>query len=696
MTNHLTPPSADTVPPLLAEVPGPGALRALPAERLPELAAQIRRFLVERVCATGGHLGPNLGVVELTIALHRVFDSPHDALIFDIGHQAYVHKLLTGRREGFSGLRQAGGLSGYCSRAESPHDWVENSHASTALSYADGLAKARHLAGEQDRSVVVVIGDGAMTGGLAFEGLDNIAAAPHRPVVIVLNDNGRSYAPTTGALAHHLTRLRGSDSGSTGTGNVFAGLGLAYIGPLDGHDIQALEVALRHARSLRRPVVVHVVTIKGKGYPQAENDDADCFHTVGVINPSTGRSAQPAQPPAPSWTSVFAEELYALAAESDDLVAVTASMLRPTGLHLMAERFPQRVFDVGIAEQHAVTSAAGLAMGGMHPVVAVYATFLSRAFDQVLMDVALHRLPVTFVLDRAGVTGPDGPSHHGMWDLSLLAVVPGMRVAAPRDTARLRELLREAVDIPGPSALRLPKATAGPDTPALIRMDGLDILHRSTHRPLEILLVAAGATAPAVLEAATTLEEHGIGSTVVDPRWLIPVNPSLVHLAARHRRVVTVEDNMRTGGFGSLLAQACTRAYVTAPVHVLGLPPDFLPHGPRTTLLAQAGLDAAGITRTVLDLHPGQPAYPACRPPQDPGAPAVPANPCRRCPRRRRCTGLRADHDHHTDRRHRRNLAADRGDHRRRLRYRPRRRPNPGRRRRPRADRRQVPDPSDR
>ncbi|MBP2400767.1 1-deoxy-D-xylulose-5-phosphate synthase [Streptomyces syringium] len=590
---------------------GPGALRALPAGRLSELAAQIRRRLVDTVCARGGHLGPNLGVVELTIALHRVFDSPRDTLLFDIGHQGYVHKLLTGRHEEFGTLRQASGLSGYLCRAESDHDLVENSHASTALSYADGLAKARRLTGEQDRAVVAVIGDGALTGGMAWEALDNIAAAPGRPVIIVLNDNGRSYAPTTGALARHLALLRGAgaqQSQVTGA-NVFTQHGLAFIGPVDGHDIPALENALRRARSLHSPVVVHVVTVKGQGYPPAENDDADRFHAVGVTDPVTGRpatsrpSAQggPAAVPR-SWTSVFGGELLALAGEREDLVAVTASMLRPTGLHLMAERFPGRVFDVGIAEQHAVTSAAGLAMGGLHPVVAIYATFLNRAFDQVLMDVALHQLPVTFVLDRAGITGPDGPSHHGMWDLSLLSVVPGIRVAAPRDTARLRELLREAVAIGnGPTALRLPKATTGTDLGALARMDGMDVLHRSTRRPLDVLLATAGATAPAAVQAARQLEEkEGIGCTVVDPRWIIPVNPALVHLAARHRLTITVEDNIRTGGFGTLLAQACTDTAVTTPVHSLGLPSAFLPHGPRDALLARAGLDADGIAKTVL------------------------------------------------------------------------------------------------
>ncbi|MCF3104871.1 1-deoxy-D-xylulose-5-phosphate synthase [Streptomyces roseoverticillatus] len=610
----------------LHDVTSPQVLRDFAPGELPTLAGQIRAFLIAKVGATGGHLGPNLGVVELTIALHRVFDSPSDVLVFDIGHQGYVHKLLTGRQDRFDTLRQAGGLSEYLSRAESPHDLMENSHASTALSYADGLVKARHLAGERDRAVVAVIGDGALTGGMAWEALNNLGAAPERPVIVVLNDNGRSYAPTTGALATHLSHLRGIGTRTTPR-NVFTDLGFTCLGPVDGHDISALESALHRARSLRRPVMVHVVTVKGKGYPSAEADEADCFHTVGAIDPATGRAAKPvhailAHPPARSWTSVFATELLSLAREREDLVAVTASMLRPTGLRPMAEAFPDRVFDVGIAEQHTVTSAAGLAMGGLHPVVAIYATFLNRAFDQVLMDVALHRLPVTFVLDRAGVTGPDGPSHHGMWDMSILAVVPGMRVAAPRDATRLRELLREAVAITdGPTALRLPRENVAPDTAALARMDGIDVLHRSAHHPLDVLLVAAGATPETVLQAATELERHGMGSTVVDPRWLTPVNPALLHLAARHQLAVTVEDNTRTGGLGSLLAQAAADAAITTPVVSVDLPHAFLPHGPRNQLLTEAGLAPDAVARTVLRALAGKPPHDA---PATAGSPAVP------------------------------------------------------------------------
>lgn len=584
--------------PLLAGLTGPEALRALPEDALADLAGQIRTFLIETVCARGGHLGPNLGVVELTLALHRVFDSPRDTIVFDTGHQSYVHKVITGRAAAFARLRQDGGLSGYPCRAESAHDHIENSHASTALSYADGLARARQLASERDRAVVAVIGDGALTGGMVWEALNNLGAAPDRPVIVVLNDNGRSYAPTTGALATHLNVLKAGD-GAKVDQNLFTGLGFTYLGPVDGHSTAELETRLRQARSLRRPVVVHTVTAKGRGYRPAEQDEADCLHAVGVVDPDTGTASTGA--PKPSWTTIFGRELCRLAAERDDIVAITASMLRPTGLYPMAERFPERVFDVGIAEQHAVTCAAGLAMGGLHPVVAIYATFLTRAIDQVLMDVALHRLPVTFVLDRAGITGPDGPSHHGMWDLALLSSVPGLRIAGARDTERLGELLREATEHDhGPTVLRLPKASAGEAIPALARMDGIDILHRSKARALDVLMLPLGPLAPVALEAAGTLEEYGIGATVADPRWALPIIPALPPLGARHRLVITLEDGLRSGGFGTALLQACQEAAVPTRIIPLGLPTAFLPHGPRPLLLERAGLSAEAVTHTVL------------------------------------------------------------------------------------------------
>lgn len=587
---------------LLASLHGPARLRQLEPEFLPELAEQIRRFLLAKVCATGGHLGPNLGVVELSIAVHRVFESPRDTILFDTGHQAYVHKILTGRRAGFDALRQAGGLSGYPCRAESAHDHIENSHASAALGYADGLAKAYHLAGRADRAVVTVVGDGALTGGMAWEALNNIGGAPQRPVIVVLNDNGRSYAPTVGGLAAHLGRRAG---GATGT--VFEHLGLAYVGPVDGHDIAACEDALREARALRRPVVVHVVTEKGRGYPPARADAAEQMHSIPVTDPDTGAATGGGQ----TWTDVFGEEICALGEGNERLVAITAAMPGPTGLHRFAEKFPDRFFDVGIAEQHALTSAAGLAMAGMHPVVAIYSTFLSRAFDQVLMDVALHRLPVTIVLDRAGITGPDGPSHHGMWDTTILGAVPGLSLAAPRDAELLRELLREAVADDGPTVVRFPKAGAASEVPALARMDGMDILHRSIGLPLDVLLVSYGALAPACLEGARELARRGIGVTVLDPRWAAPVNPALPHLAARHRLAVTVEDGNRCGGLGAALAQACLDTGVHTPVRNLGLPRAFLDAGSRADLLAACGLSGSSIGATIANALDALPQLPA-------------------------------------------------------------------------------------
>ncbi|MBV2366624.1 1-deoxy-D-xylulose-5-phosphate synthase [Streptomonospora nanhaiensis] len=575
----------------LAAITGPEDLRRLPAEDLPGLAAQIRAFLVDTAARTGGHLGPNLGAVELTIAVHRVFDSARDSLVFDTGHQTYVHKILTGRAEAFATLRQEGGLSGYPSRAESRHDLIENSHASTALSYADGLAKAAALRGTAGRRVVAVVGDGALTGGMSWEALNNLGAAPERPVVVVLNDNGRSYSPTVGGIARHLAALRAGSGGPT----VFEDLGLAYLGPVDGHDTAAVEAALRAAAALERPVVVHCVTAKGKGYAPAEADDSDHMHTVGAIDPGTGR---PVRPAAPTWTSVFGEEVTAIGAERPDVVCVTGAMRLPAGLGPFAQRFPQRVYDVGIAEQHAVTSAAGLALGGLHPVVAVYAAFLGRAVDQVLTDVALHRLPVTFVLDRAGITGPDGASHHGMWDASLLPVVPGLALAAPRDCARLRELLREAVATEdGPTALRYPKASVGPDIPALCRAGGCDVLREDPGA--RVLLVAVGPMARPCLEAAADLAADGVPTAVVDPRWCAPLPAGLCALAEDRDLVVAVEDTCVTGALGGRLAQALANRPRPPRVLTQALPPRFLPHAARPRLLAEAGLDAAGIARRV-------------------------------------------------------------------------------------------------
>jgi 1-deoxy-D-xylulose-5-phosphate synthase len=615
---------------LLESIRGPQDLRDLDHEKLSTLADEIRKFLISAVAKTGGHLGPNLGAVELTIALHRVFESPRDRIVFDTGHQAYVHKLLTGRAGGFEKLRQRGGLSGYPSRRESEHDLVENSHASTALSYADGLAKAHQLRGETDRNVVALVGDGALTGGMAWEALNNIAAAKDRPVIIVVNDNERSYSPTIGGLANHLATLRMTrgyerflEWGKTVLGKtpvvgspiydalhgmkkgikdvvapqgMFEDLGLKYVGPIDGHDITAVESALRRAKGFGGPVIVHCLTQKGCGYPPARRDEAMQFHQVDVIDPQTG---EPVAPAARTWTSVFSDEILKIAAEREDIVGITAAMLVPTGLHKFAEAFPGRVFDVGIAEQHAATSAAGLAMGGLHPVVAVYATFLNRAFDQVLMDVALHNCGVTFVLDRAGVTGPDGASHNGMWDMSVLQVVPGLRIAAPRDAETLRAELCEAIEVrDAPTIVRFPKAQVGPDIPAVDRIGGLDLLRRAGEE--DVLIVSIGALASDCLDVAVRLADQGVGVTVVDPRWVKPVDPALVTLSARHRLVVTVEDNNRVGGVGSAIAQTLRDAGVPTPVREFGLPPRFLDHGKRPDVLAECGLTGQDIARDVV------------------------------------------------------------------------------------------------
>ncbi|PRY47955.1 1-deoxy-D-xylulose-5-phosphate synthase [Geodermatophilus tzadiensis] len=614
---------------LLRSLRDPADLRALPADRLPALAAEIRDALVTSVARTGGHLGPNLGCVELTIALHRVFDSPREPIVFDTGHQAYVHKMLTGRVGGFDRLRQRGGLSGYPSRAESEHDWVENSHASTALSYADGLARAFAVRGDQ-RPVVAVVGDGALTGGMAWEALNNIAAAQDRPVVIVVNDNGRSYSPTIGGVADALGTLRlrpgyeqallqvrqalhrapvvgsalydalhaikkGLKDVLTPQG-MFEDLGMKYIGPVDGHDVETMESALRRARSFGGPVIVHAVTTKGFGYPPAETDQIDAWHATGVFDPDSGASPSAAR----DWTAAFSDELVRIGAERADVVAVTAAMLHPTGLAAFAERWPERTFDVGIAEQHALTSAAGMAMGGLHPVVAVYSTFLNRAFDQLLMDVALHRQPVTVVLDRAGVTGTDGASHNGMWDMSILPVVPGLRLAAPRDEPTLREALREAVEVAdGPTVVRFPKGPPPVDIPALERRGPVDVLRRGERA--EVLLVAVGSMVPLCLAAAERAADHGIEVTVVDPRWVVPVPAELVELAADHRLVVTVEDGGRAGGLGTTLTQALQDAGRDVPVRAMGLPQAFLEHGSRGQVLADAGLTEQDVARRIAE-----------------------------------------------------------------------------------------------
>ncbi|WP_062013795.1 1-deoxy-D-xylulose-5-phosphate synthase [Streptomyces hygroscopicus] len=623
--------------PSLENIRGPHDLKALTGEELEALAQEIREFLITAVARTGGHLGPNLGVVELSIALHRVFDSPADRILWDTGHQSYVHKLLTGRQD-FSKLRHKGGLSGYPSRAESEHDVIENSHASTVLGWADGLAKANEVRGGTDH-VVAVIGDGALTGGMAWEALNNIAAARDRPLIIVVNDNERSYAPTIGGLANHLATLRTTDGyerflawgkevlqrtpvvgqplygslhgAKKGFKDAFApqgmfeDLGLKYVGPIDGHDTEAVESALRRAKRFHGPVLVHCLTEKGRGYPPALEDEADRFHTVAAMDPLTCAPLVPSG--GRSWTSVFGEEMVRIGAERPDVVALTAAMLHPVGLGGFAQAYPERVWDVGIAEQHAAVSAAGLATGGLHPVFAVYATFLNRAFDQLLMDVALHKCGVTFVLDRAGVTGTDGPSHNGMWDMSVLQVVPGLRIAAPRDADQLRAQLREAIDVDdAPTVIRFPKESVGQPIPAIGRVGGMDVLRRGE----DVLLVAAGVMATVALRAAELLAERGIGCTVIDPRWVKPVDPELPGLADRHRLVAVVEDNVRSGGVGAAVAQALRDAEVDLPVRTFGIPEAFLPHAKRGELLADIGLTPAeiagriGAALTRIEAHP--------------------------------------------------------------------------------------------
>ena len=618
---------------MLESIESPQDLKALTADQLPALATEIRDVLIETVSRTSGHLGPNLGVVELTIALHRVFDSPSDRIVFDTGHQSYVHKLLTGRYPEFGTLRQRGGLAGYPSRAESEHDIVENSHASTSLSYADGLAKAYRLRGETGRTVVAVVGDGALTGGMAWEALNNIAVAKDSRLVIVVNDNGRSYQPTIGGLATNLAAVRVSQRYEQvleyiktslshtplvgpplyetlhgikkGLKDVlqpqvlFEDLGIKYLGPVDGHDEQLVEHVLRRARDFGGPVIVHAITRKGFGYPLAEQNEEDCLHQV----PAAPTPAQVGAAPQRTWSEVFGDEILAIGARRPDVVAITAAMLHPTGLAPFARAFPDRVFDVGIAEQHAVTSAAGLAMGGMHPVVAIYATFLNRAFDQLLMDVALHRLPVTVVLDRAGVTGPDGASHHGMWDGSILQVVPGLRIAAPRDAARVAELLNEAVAVSdGPTVVRFPKGTVGGEAEACGQLGGMDVLYEpAAGAARDVLLAGAGPMAMTCVAAAARLADQGIGVTVVDPRWVKPVDPALAGAAARHRLVVTVEDNGLAGGFGDAVCRLLREAGVSTPVQTYGLPQEFLPHAKREEILEDTGLVPQHLARRITE-----------------------------------------------------------------------------------------------
>ena len=616
---------------MLSQINSPADLAALSQEELIELSAEIRALLIEKVSKTGGHLGPNLGVVELTVAIHRVFESPKDVIVFDTGHQSYVHKMLTGRGGAFDTLRQRGGISGYPNRKESEHDVIENSHASTALSWGDGISRGFSLQGAKDRHVVVVVGDGALTGGMSWEALNNIAPEQKRNLVIVINDNERSYSPTIGGVATYLSTLRvtsgyekfldwgkevlhktpvvGMPIYETLHGvkkgikdivapqGMFEDLGLKYLGPIDGHDIAAMERALRQAKEYGAPILLHAITEKGKGHKPAVADEAEKFHAVGVIDPESG---EPLAKSATSWTKVFAQELVEIGKTRKDIVAITAAMLGPTGLDQFQAAYPERTIDVGIAEQHAVTSAAGLAFTGLHPVVAVYSTFLNRGFDQLLLDVALHKAGVTFVLDRSGVTGDDGPSHHGIWDLALTGMVPTMHVAAPRDGARLKELLREAVEISdAPSMVRFPKGAVQEDIPAFERRDGIDVLYRG--ESADVLMISVGAMAAIAVEAASSAYREGVGVTVIDPRWVKPLPDSLVRMAERYKSVVVLEDGIRHAGIGSSISEMFRDAGVLIPLHSIGVPLEFIEHSKRGEILNDIGITAQNISRSVVE-----------------------------------------------------------------------------------------------
>jgi len=615
---------------ILDRIKSPDDLRSMSIEQLNELSSEIRSFLVDSVTKTGGHLGPNLGVVELTLAVHRVFESPRDPILWDTGHQTYVHKIVTGRASDFASLRQDGGLSGYPSRAESIHDVIENSHASTALSYADGIAKAFELHGESDRHVVAIIGDGALTGGMTWEAINNIASNDNRSLVIVVNDNERSYSPTIGGLANKLAALRTNSAYEEFLGwgkrilsktpmvgrpmyealhgmkkgikdvvapqGLFEDLGMKYIGPVDGHNIEDLEFALTRARDFGGPVIVHAITQKGRGYAPAELDEADRFHAVGIVDPDTGK---PIKIAGPSWTSAFSDSIVAIGQNNHTVVAITAAMLGPTGLEAFNETFPERTFDVGIAEQHAVASAAGMAHAGLNPVVAVYSTFLNRAFDQLLMDAAMHRAGVTFVLDRAGITGDDGASHNGMWDMSLLTMVPGLDLYTPRDAQHLDHALQAGVArIDGPVVLRFPKGALPESVPALGHIGVAEILSQSVEHP-DVSIVAFGAMTGPALEAAAQLRALGVAAEVIDPVQALPVSQELTAHLAERSLVITIEDGLIDGGVGQALLSAVNSCAPNTRTLALGIPKSFLRHAPRVTLLAECGLDGTSIAGTV-------------------------------------------------------------------------------------------------
>jgi 1-deoxy-D-xylulose-5-phosphate synthase len=610
-------------------IQSPDQLRVMSPEELVDLAADIREFLIEKVSRTGGHLGPNLGVVELTIAIHRVFQSPRDIVLFDTGHQSYVHKILTGRADQFDLLRQRDGISGYPNRRESDHDVIENSHASTALSWADGVSRGFSLTGQPDRHVVAVVGDGALTGGMSWEALNNLSPESDRNLVIVVNDNERSYSPTIGGLATYLTTLRASKEyerilsrgkrmlhntpvvGKYVYGTLhgikkgmkdmlapqgmFEDLGFKYLGPINGHDIEAMEKTLQMAKEFGSPVIVHAITEKGRGYKPALDDEAEKFHAVGIVDPITGK---PLKASATSWTNVFSEEITQIGQENSKVVAITAAMLGPTGLDKFAQNFPDRTIDVGIAEQHAVTSAAGLAYAGVHPVIAIYSTFLNRAFDQLLLDVALHNAGVTFVLDRAGITGDDGPSHHGIWDLALTGIVPHMHVGAPRDGARLKELLRQCIAIDNaPSMIRFPKGAIPADIAALERVDGIDILHRGGTN--QVLVISIGSMASMALEVAHLAHKESIEVTVIDPLWVKPMSSNVTALCAKYSTVVVMEDGIKHAGIASTISESLREAGSQCSVHSIGVPLEFIEHSKRNEILEDLKITPAAIVQQI-------------------------------------------------------------------------------------------------
>jgi 1-deoxy-D-xylulose-5-phosphate synthase len=604
-------------------------LRRLNPAELNALAAQIRSFLIEKVSKTGGHLGPNLGVVELSIAVHRVFDSPRDVVLFDTGHQSYVHKILTGRADQFDVLRQRNGISGYPNRRESDHDVIENSHASTALSWADGISRGFSLSGQSDRHVVAVVGDGALTGGMSWEALNNLSPESDRNLVIVVNDNERSYSPTIGGLAKYLSTLRGTKEYERILGRgkrvllrtplvgrhvygalhgikkgmkdmlapqgMFEDLGFKYLGPIDGHDIAAMERTLQIAKEFGSPVIVHVITEKGRGYSPAIEDMAEKFHAVGIVDPLTGK---PLKASAPSWTNVFSEEIVQLGQENNQIVAITAAMLGPTGLDKFAAKFPARTIDVGIAEQHAVTSAAGMAFAGMHPVIAIYSTFLNRAFDQLLLDVALHNAGVTFVLDRAGITGDDGPSHHGIWDLALTGIVPKMHVGAPRDGARLKEILRGCLAVTNaPSMVRFPKGAIPEDISAIERVDGIDVLYRGASN--QLLIISVGSMAGMAIEIAELASLKSLDITVVDPLWVKPISPALLALCSNFKTVLVMEDGIKHAGIASSISEALREQQIECTLHSIGIPLEFIEHSKRAEILEDLDITPAAIVQQI-------------------------------------------------------------------------------------------------